>query len=347
VLTPRVLNRTLLERQHLLARTRATPTEMVEHLIGLQAQDTQPPYVGLWSRLATFDPTQLSGLLESRAMSRILLMRGTIHLVTAADCLGLRPVLQGMLERQIRGTEFFGHCADIPREDLESAAEKVLGPEPLPVRELGAALAQRFPGHQPGHLANTVRVMLPLVQAPPRGVWKLSGGPAYVRAEEWHGAPLSAIDLSELVRRYLRAFGPATPADIATWSGLTGLRPVLDDVAGELRTYTDEAGRTLLDLEGLPIAEADVPAPVRLLGKYDNPWLSHADRTRVAEPAKRRRWMGRNGGVGNTVFVDGMLEGLWRQVGDHVEVELFRTLTRVEQAGLDAEVAALEELLAR
>jgi hypothetical protein len=57
--------------------------------------------------------------------------------------------------------------------------------------------------------------------------------------------------------------------------------------------------------------------------------------------------MGRNGGVGNTVFVDGMLEGLWRRTGDRVEIELFRTLTRAEQAELDAEVAALEELLAR
>jgi hypothetical protein len=134
---------------------------------------------------------------------------------------------------------------------------------------------------------------------------------------------------------------------MATWSGLTGLRAAFDALTGELRTYADEAGRTLLDLEGLPIAEEDVPAPVRLLGKYDNLWLSHADRARVAEPAKRRRWMGRNGGVGSTVFVDGMLEGLWRQVGDHVEVELFRTLTGAEKAELDAEVAALEELLAR
>ena len=347
MLTPRVLNRTLLDRQHLLGRISAPATDVVEHLVGLQAQDTQPPYIGLWSRLEGFDPSELSDLLESRRASRILLMRSTIHLVTAADCLALRPVLQGMLERQIRGTEFFGHCADIPREDLVEAAAAVLGPDPVNVRELGAALAQRFPGHRPGHLANTVRVLLPLVQAPPRGVWKRSGGPAYVQAEQWHGAPLAPIALTDLVRRYLRAFGPATAADIATWSGLTGLRPVLDELAGELRTYKDDAGRTLVDLEGLPVADEDEPAPVRLLGKYDNLWLSHADRTRVAEPDKRQRWMGRNGGVGNTVFVDGMLEGLWRQVDDRVEVELFRRLTRAERAELDAEVAGLEQLLAR
>jgi len=347
VLTTRVLNRTLLKRQHLLERTSGTPAAMVEHLVGLQAQDTQPPYVGLWSRLERFDPAALSGLLESRAASRILLMRGTIHLVTATDCLGLRPPLQGMLERQMRGTEFFGHCADIPREELESAAYDVLGPEPVPVRELGAALAKRFPAHRPGHLANTVRVLLPLVQAPPRGVWKRSGGPAYVHAAEWHGAPLAPADPAELVRRYLRAFGPATAADVSTWSGLTGLQPALDELSDELVTRKDQAGRTFLDLEGLPLADEDEPAPVRLLGKYDNVWLSHADRTRVAEPEKRQRWMGRNGGVGNTVFVDGMLEGLWRQVDDRVEVELFRGLTRAQRTELDAEVAGLERFLAR
>lgn len=347
MLTTRVLNRTLWQRQHLLARTSASVVEVVEHLVGLQGQEAQPPYIGLWSRLQEFEPADLSGLIESRRVSRILLMRGTIHVVTAEDCLGLRPLLQETLERLMRGTPFVGHCADIPPRDLDAAAREALGPDPVDVKDLGAALAERFPGHEPGHLANTVRLRLPLVQTPPRGVWKRGGGPAYVHAEQWHGASLAAVDPVELVRRYLRAFGPATAADITTWSGMTGIRAVLSRMEGELVTHTDEAGRTLVDLEGLPLAEEDVPAPVRLLGRYDNLWLSHADRARVAEPAKRQRWMGRNGGVGNTVFVDGMLEGLWRQAGDRVEVELFRELTRAERAELDAEVAALERLLAR
>ncbi len=274
-------------------------------------------------------------------------MRGTIHLVTASDCLGLRPVVQDSLERQIRSTAFFGHCADIPQHELVSAARDALGAEPVKVRDLGAALAKRFPGYEPGHLANTVRVLLPLLQAPPRGVWKRSGGPAYVHAEDWHGSPLAAFDLQDVVRRYLRAFGPATAADLTTWSGMTGWRPVLEDMSEELVRLSCEDGRARVDLEGLPMADPDEPAPVRLLGKYDNLWLSHADRTRIAEPDKRQRWMGRNGGVSSTVFVDGMLEGLWRQEGDRVEVELFRKLTKAERADLDAEVAALEQFLAR
>ncbi|HSE08663.1 MAG TPA: winged helix DNA-binding domain-containing protein [Nocardioidaceae bacterium] len=347
MLSARVLNRTLLQRQLLLQRSSAEVAAVVDHLVGLQAQDTQPPYVGLWSRLPHFVPDDLTRLVESRQVSRILLMRGTIHLVTAEDCLGLRPLLQGTLERLMRGTPFVWHCEDIAPGDLERAALDVLGPEPLDVKALGTALAERIPGHEPGHLANTARVRLPLVQAPPRGLWKRSGGPAYVHATQWHGTPASPIDAAELVRRYLRAFGPATAADVTTWSGMTGIRAVLGRMKDELVTYNDATGRTLVDLEGLPLAEADVPAPVRLLGKYDNLWLSHADRTRVSEPQKRQRWMGRNGGVGNAVFVDGMLEGLWRQDGDRVEVELFRRLARAERADLDAEVAALEEFLTR
>lgn len=347
VLTHRVLNRTLLRRQHLLERTDSPASEVVEHLLGLQAQDTQPPYVGLWSRVEGFDPAELTGLLESRRASRILLMRGTIHLVTAADCLGLRPLLQDMLERQVRSTAFFGHCADIPREELVTAAREILDHDPVNARALGAALADRFPGYDPGHLANTTRILLPLVQTPPRGLWKRSGSPAYVHAEDWHDAPFRAHDLADVVRRYLRAFGPATAADVTAWSGLTRLRPVLDSLSEELIRYVDDTGRTLLDLDGLPLADGDEPAPVRLFGTYDNLWLSHADRARTTEPEKRRRWMGRNGGTGNPVFVDGMLEGLWRASGDRVEVELFRRLTGTERSELDAEVNGLEELLGR
>jgi hypothetical protein len=125
------------------------------------------------------------------------------------------------------------------------------------------------------------------------------------------------------------------------------MKAVLDGLGEELVTYRDEDGRVLFDLEGLPLVDAEVPAAVRLLGKYDNLWLSHADRDRVTGPEQRGRWMGRNGGTGNTVFVDGFLAGLWKQVGDRVEVDLFGPLTRDQRDELDAEVADVEALLAR
>jgi hypothetical protein len=110
--------------------------------------------------------------------------------------------------------------------------------------------------------------------------------------------------------------------------------------------HEDEDGRPLYDVPGAPVADGDEHAPVRLLGVYDNVWLSHATRDRVTEPGKRHRWMGRAGGLANTVFVDGMLEGLWRVAdGRPVVVELFRDLSRREQAELDGELARVEQLL--
>jgi hypothetical protein len=115
----------------------------------------------------------------------------------------------------------------------------------------------------------------------------------------------------------------------------------------ELVEVRCEDGRTRYDVPGAPYAEADRHAPVRLFGTYDNLWLSHTDRDRVAPADVRRRWMGPNGGVACTVFVDGFMAGLWRRRGDRVEVELPGPLTRAQRSELAEEVARLETLLAR
>src|SRR3954469_4342918 len=99
ILGQRALNRALLERQLLTRRRRLAPARVVERLVGLQAQLPEPPYVGLWSRIAGFRPESLSRLLDRREVVRIALMRGTIHLVTAGDALTLRPALQAVFQR--------------------------------------------------------------------------------------------------------------------------------------------------------------------------------------------------------------------------------------------------------
>ncbi|GAA1793680.1 winged helix DNA-binding domain-containing protein [Nocardioides hankookensis] len=296
-LTRQRLNRTLLRRQHLLERVDATPEEMAQHLVGLQAQETLPPYLSLHARLATFDPYAVTRALEERTLVRLLTMRGTIHLLTPDDALELRPWTQPVMDRGQRNH-----------------------PEPLP---------------QFSHA---------LVQTPPRGTWKGRGGVVYAPLEDWVGRPLQEPDVPRIVERYLSAFGPASAADVTTWSGVTRLGPVL--AAMDLERHEDEAGKVLYDVVDGVVEDEDAPAPVRLLGTYDNLWLSHASRDRVTDPTKRTRWMGANGGVAMAVFVDGWLEGLWRVVDDRVEVlEVFRDLTKRERADLDAEIARVEVLL--
>lgn len=102
VLSDRALNRSLLARQLLLERSDMPVRTAVEHLIGLQAQKPDPPHVGLWTRLRTIRTADVGGLLDARQLVRIAAMRSTNHLPTAADALALRPVIQSVLDRELR-----------------------------------------------------------------------------------------------------------------------------------------------------------------------------------------------------------------------------------------------------
>ena len=347
LLSRRRLNRTLLQRQHLLARVDAPVATMVRHLVGLQAQEPLPPYLSLHARLTSFDPYDVSRGLDERSLVRLLTMRGTIHLLTPEDALGLRPWVQPRMEKEIRSSPAVRPVAGLDRASFARAVAGVLADGPLPQKQLTAALGQRFPDLPATALGQLARVAVPLAQLPPRGKWREPGGVVYDFVERWLGAPSSVADPAEVVRRYLRAFGPATAADVTAWSGVTGLTGVVRGMTDLVR-HEDETGRELYDVPDGELADEETPAPVRLLGTYDNLWLSHAGRDRVTSPGNRRRWMGSNGGTGHTVFVDGMLEGLWRVADGRVEIiELFRDLSRAERDELDAERAGIEALLAR
>jgi Winged helix DNA-binding domain len=346
-LSTRRLNRTLLLRQHLLDRVDATPHELTHHLVGLQAQENLPPYLSLAARVDQFDPHAVTTALEDRSLVRLLTMRGTIHLLTASDALALRPWTQPRMEQELRVSQNVGPAREVDRAAYDAALREVLADGPLPQKEIGLALSERFPSHAPAGLGSLARVTAPLVQLPPRGAWKRSGGVVYDFVDRWTGRPLAEPDVPAIVRRYLTAYGPATAADVTAWSGVTRLAPVLRGI-DDLVRHQDADGRVLFDVAGAPIAEEDAPAPVRLLGTYDNVFLSHAARDRVTSATNRQAWMGANGGVSCTVFVDGMLEGLWRVQDGRVRIgELLRPLTRRERSGLDDEIARADALLAR
>jgi hypothetical protein len=130
---------------------------------------------------------------------------------------------------------------------------------------------------------------------------------------------------------------------------VTRLGPVFTAMAKEdrLTTYVDEKGRTLYDVPGGVIADEDLDLPVVMLGMYDNVFLSHADRDRIATDEGRRAWMGVNGGVGATLFVDGLLAGLWRIEDDTIQVEPFGALSATQRRRLDEEKDRVAALLAR
>jgi Winged helix DNA-binding domain len=326
VLSLRALNRATLSRQLLIERSelspddasgrRASVIQTIEHLVGLQAQAPFPPYYGLWSRLGGFRPDDLAQLITDRSVVRVALMRGTIHLVSARDCLPLRRMVQPVIERGLRGA-YGKQLAGVDLEELAAAGRILVESEPMTFSQLGQALAKRWPDHPPAALAQGVRAFVPLVQVPPRAVWGQAGQSRHTSAERWLGRPArpagaSPTDLARLVTRYLGAFGPATVRDVQAWSGLTGLKTVMERLRPSLVTFTDEQGAELFDLASAPRPGGDVPAPVRLVAEFDNLVLSYADRSRVVSAGNLSRFYTVNGIFPGSVLIDGFVAGIWR-----------------------------------
>ena len=312
VLSRRELNRALLQRQHLLRRADMPVKDMVEHLVGIQAQEIMPPYIGLWSRLQGFNPDELGRLLEEREAVRLWLMRGTIHLVTVGDALAFKPLTQVVAERQHRGGHYGRRMAGADIEALVETARELLVEEPLGARELGRRLVAQGFGDDAEAIGNAARTHLPLVQVTPRGVWGKRGQAKLATIQSWTGSELEPEpSIDDFVLRYLRAFGPASVADIQNWSGLTRLREVVERLCERLVVFQDESGRELFDLPDAPRPDPDVPAPVRLLGEYDNVLLGHADRTRIVPAGFPWAAMRAFRRFVSTVLVNGVLRATW------------------------------------
>ena len=179
VLSDRALNRALLARQLLLERHAMGSAEAIEHLVGLQAQAPNAPYVGLWSRLAPFDPADLAGLLERRAAIRTHVMRTTVHLVTARDGALLRPLMQPVLDRSFASSPWAKKLPGVDLDAVAAAGRELLAGAVLTRAQLGERLAERFPGQDPASLAHAVTIRVPAVQVPPRGIWGASGPAAW------------------------------------------------------------------------------------------------------------------------------------------------------------------------
>ena len=370
LLTRAHLNRTLLARQHLLARRTGPAIEVIDHLVGLQAQNAWSPYVGLWSRVAGFRTDEVADAFWDRSVTRIAVMRSTIHLVTAADALLLPGLIAPLHAQALRvNAQHAAALRTLDVAELTATARALVEAEPRVTTELGRLLAERWPDVAPGTLSYAARATLPLVQVPPRGVWGRSGATTWTTAWAWCGPELAAAspDLADpavlateqerLVRRYLAAFGPASVADLQGWSGLTGLRAVVDRL--DLVRFRAEPSpgavreREVLDLPGLALPDPEVPAPVRFLADYDNVLLGHADRTRIISPEHRPYLASPNGVVPATFLLDGRVAGTWDVPRDPklrgpvtLTVRPFARPSARQRDELQEEAEALVELMA-
>jgi hypothetical protein len=343
VLSQRRLNRTTLSRQLLLEPAECKVEQAVERIAGLQAQEPASPYIGLWARLVDFDAADLDAAIAARAVVKGTLMRSTVHIVTAADYRALWPAILPMLEGIRRQDRVHPPSA----RRLAALRRRVTDFAATP-RSLTAL--REHVGDVDGLTGDEVvwwlRRRLPLAHTPTGESWSFGRRPLLAHADAWLPAgdwagEVAAIE--HLVRRYLGAFGPASLADIAQWSGLpvARVRPGVAavDVAGDLVAFRSERGRTLIDLADAPRPSDDVPAPPRLLPMWDSTVLAFADRTRLLSDEDRAKVIARNGDTLPVFLIDGMVAGRWWAPAEgsrtRIELEPFRRLAAKDRRALE------------
>ncbi|HEY1456579.1 MAG TPA: winged helix DNA-binding domain-containing protein, partial [Candidatus Dormibacteraeota bacterium] len=346
------LNRALLARQLLLKRERRSAASVIEHLVGMQAQVPEHPYVGLWSRIEGFRTDELSELVETRRAIRLSLMRNTIHLVTARDAFGLKPLLQPLHERGLfKGSPWGRGLSAAEIAPALEAGRALMHERPRSVAELAKLLRERFPGYDAQALAYCVRYVVPLVFTTPKGLWGASGMVRLTTFEAWLGRPPGpAYPIEQVVLRYLAAFGPASPADFRAWSGLAA-GEVFERLRPKLTTFEREGGGELFDAPKSPRPDAGIDVAPRFLPDYDNILLGHADRTRIMAPGEHLGLFSPPGIMKGTVLVDGFVRAMWIPLKEKGVIRITiapfkKPIAKSDQPPIAAEAVQLLELLA-
>jgi hypothetical protein len=240
--------------------------------------------------------------------------------------------------------------AKLDSDALVAEARAFLLAGPRPFEEIRAHLLGLHPKTDERAMGYAVRMSLPLVMVPTDATWGYPAIAAFAEAEDWLGKPLAAGDaLPDLVMRYFAAFGPASVSDVQTWSGLQGLRAVVETLRPRLRIFRDERGRELFDVPDGPRPAGDTPAPVRFIADYDNLLLAHQDRRRIVADEHRARVYLPGLRVAATFLIDGFVGGTWKVETKRgvatLSLNAFGTLAKAARAALEREGEALVAFL--
>ena len=211
------------------------------------------------------------------------MMRSTIHMASKRDFWLFTAAIREQRRRWWLRS-FKGSTSDVVAAAKKT--ERFLADGPKRRAEIVKALGLDNP------LWYGVNLWLDLVRVPPYGTWEQPRADLFGLAPDWLGEPpaiTEAEGIEHLVKRYLGAFGPASPGDVASFTGLTAgaLAPALGRMT--LRRFLDERGKELLDLPRAPLPDGETPAPVRFLPVWDATLLVQARRTQILPRALPRR----------------------------------------------------------
>jgi hypothetical protein len=280
---------------------------------------------------------------------KALLQRGTLHVVTPKQYWAvatlrreLAPTVWPPSYEALLPVARIAELAGVARAELEGCE--------LTLKEVQALLEphshERVP---PTFLWRRIQAHAYVIHVPPSGIWGYGGHGVYTAAEgTLRGQPPDGeAAFDGVVRNYLGAYGPATKQDIGQWAGIPRLAPIAASLERlTLRTFRDESGKLLHDLPRAPLPDPETPAPPRLVPRFDNLVLAHADRSRILGDVPPGRIVTNNGLVHATILVDGFVAGTWQLDRGRVRLEPFGRLDAAVRRQLAEEAARLEAFLA-
>jgi hypothetical protein len=345
-MTTTALNRALLARQGLLERLDLPLVDAVEAVGALQAQYWTAPPAALWSRVEGFEPAALYAALDAGALVAGTLLRATLHLVSAREHPAYAAVAAEAAGHHWRRTD------DEPGAEVGQLLTELRGyarTTPRSAEEIGAFVEQWVAEH-PKALSDAelkrqrelkwrpFQRWTAFVRAPADGAWGAKAPSALLAAPRPRGAPKGDKALDEVVRRHLRAFGPAAPDDVAGWIGWRAppVREAFERLGADLERFEDEEGRALFDLPDAPRPDAETPAPPRLLAAFDSVLLAYAAKRRARILPDEHRdavYERRNLQIRPSYLVDGLIAGTWSiEVKRRVATLTLRPLERLARA---------------
>lgn len=332
---------------------------VVKELCGLQAQDARAATLGVRVRGAGLVASDVEqARVQERSVVRTWGQRGTLHLLATEDLGWLLPLFGPVFvagDRRRRAE--LGLDEETCSRAIRALCEVLARQGPLSRDELVEQLAAHgipLEGQARPHLLSRAALEGIICFGPDYGT-----EPTYVLLSDWidqeqRGRPLAEdAAYAELARRYLKAYGPAAPEDLAAWSGLP---------ASKLRRGWQQISDELLEVKitGLPAwmlktraAWLDEPlthAPVvRLLPSFDTYLLGYRSRELVVAAQFARRINAGGGILHPTLLLDGRAVGIWKgkRQKNYLEVivEPFEQLAPEVIAGVEAEVADLARFL--
>jgi uncharacterized protein YcaQ len=332
---------------------------VVRDVAGMQAQVMSAAEMSIWTRRRSTTRDEIQAALwQTRDLVRTSAMRLTLHVVPSRDLAvyiaALKPMAAATLQRwHARSGASPGQVEAMVATIVESLRDD----EPETQRALIARAKKRAGRGVRAWLDHAWSAVRPAViegailYGPPRGAEA-----TFVRTDAWLGAQprLTVEDARrQLFRRFLSAFGPATPQDFAKWSGLKAseARAILAELAGDVIEVAvgDERGWMLRsDRAALAASRFDAET-VRLLPAFDSLLLAHATKEHLVEPRSYKRVYRPQGWISPTVLQGGRIVGVWFQKAagraTFLDVEIFGRATPALRDAIAAEADALGQFL--